>query len=499
MSLYLNKKAKIYKIDSKGQGIDEVLTDEEFLGLIAKGYDAIVDSDHDEKEYRILSAKNISIKKPITGSVDSSNVIESIKQILLRWADGSYDPKDIVELKNLDIPKEYTTVPSEIYRGEKYDRLTVKDLKRGECFTYGVSWTKDKKIAKQFAEQNDSAYGVVWKYHPKPQDILLDVDFFARDNGIKLPYDEKEVILKDNTLVTKENIESLNKIPITSNLVSSGLSPILYHFTLMDKAVSILEENKFKLKTMVGTAHEETISKDYYYLSTTRHKLGGYHLDRDQGAILVLDGKKLATKYSGDPIDFWGEEFRKVSPTKFEAEDRIWSKDPTIENAARYVLEVHVAIKLGKDNYHLDYDLKSLRRLLNASQAHNIPVYVYDNEKDFKTLNKNHTIPLKDIPFKEDEVKTEEEGYPYTKTNYLEPWYELYVKDNKEDLSKEAKALLYKFQYHDYYESFYSDVHNAKSREDPYLHKIVKVMQKHKWKKLREYYDFVKKKWDRLV
>ena len=64
MKLFLRENSKVFAIDSKGEGIDETLTDEELLDLQAKGYDAVSDLSHDEKEYRLLNVKNISLSLP---------------------------------------------------------------------------------------------------------------------------------------------------------------------------------------------------------------------------------------------------------------------------------------------------------------------------------------------------------------------------------------------------------------------------------------------------
>lgn len=62
LPLVLSKDAKIYSISTKGRGIDEVLSDEEILGLQAKGYDAIFDSGSGEEEYRILNSKHVKVR-----------------------------------------------------------------------------------------------------------------------------------------------------------------------------------------------------------------------------------------------------------------------------------------------------------------------------------------------------------------------------------------------------------------------------------------------------
>lgn len=62
LTLYLKNNAKIYDVDSKGKGIDDFMANEDILALQSKGYDAVRDTGSKEKEYRILSAKNIIIR-----------------------------------------------------------------------------------------------------------------------------------------------------------------------------------------------------------------------------------------------------------------------------------------------------------------------------------------------------------------------------------------------------------------------------------------------------
>lgn len=244
---------------------------------------------------------------------------------------------------------------------------------------------------------------------------------------------------------------------------------------------------------MVGNESEENISKDYYYLSTTRHKLGGNHLDSPHGCVLVLDGRKLATNYSGDPIDYWGESFRKTNPRKFEAEDRIWSKWPEIENTTKYVLEAHVLLDLGEDTHILPYELKRLRTLLIACKRKSIPVYVYDDRNSFQHLSKKDALKYSEIPFE----KTQKEKFSksFERDSWLQPWYELYLQKDRTKLSKNAQRTILKLQSFSGYSGFEADFHNAKSLGDLYIPKIVTVMKKQGWKKLKDYYTFLKDKW----
>lgn len=66
VEINLKPDAKIYKINTKGASIDEILNANEIEKLQKQGYDVIQDiSDLGENEYRLLSNKNILKKKGI--------------------------------------------------------------------------------------------------------------------------------------------------------------------------------------------------------------------------------------------------------------------------------------------------------------------------------------------------------------------------------------------------------------------------------------------------
>ena len=63
LCLYLRADAWIIAIDSGGRGIDEFFSDDELGQLQIDGCDAVCDPGNEEKEYRILSERNVSFSK----------------------------------------------------------------------------------------------------------------------------------------------------------------------------------------------------------------------------------------------------------------------------------------------------------------------------------------------------------------------------------------------------------------------------------------------------
>ena len=136
--------------------------------------------------------------------------LEELVKIVKSWADGSYDPDDIEKIKKFKIPDKYRTPPEILYRGEYVVKEELYLLANGKKVeTHGISWTTDKKTARHFAQDHGGLYGVVWKYKPQKEDIILDVDLFASDHTIELPYKESEVLLKERLEVSKNDLVAI--------------------------------------------------------------------------------------------------------------------------------------------------------------------------------------------------------------------------------------------------------------------------------------------------
>jgi arsenate reductase-like glutaredoxin family protein len=272
----------------------------------------------------------------------------------------------------------------------------------------------------------------------------------------------------------------------------AGISDILYHATQIPNATNILKENKFTLTFVSGADDAQKPQTKYYYLSTTRSKLGSYHAGTRIGTILVLDGRKLSHNYVGNPVDYWGREFRKVAPSKNEMEDRIWSDKPFIKPAAKYIKEIHILFLIESyDNE--DVEKGWLKTLLLEAYKHNIPAFVYTDKKAAATLNKAKATPIDDLGLSAVQEREDKRGH----RDDMGVWLELYKKNDQEELSTEpfggAKRTLNTLFSFDGYKSFEADIHNSK-RNAPSLHEIVEILKQKKWN-MKDFYKHLQDKW----
>jgi hypothetical protein len=185
--------------------------------------------------------------------------------------------------------------------------------------------------------------------------------------------------------------------------LKEGITDIVYHYTNgLDKARKILEENRFLTSGAYTKGEVETRfgKGKLYYFSTARTPVNAYTGKYPQGAIFKLDGRALAEKYSGRPVDYYGSAERGSSKASaggyfgtegFEAEDRIITNDPYIEDADRYIDEIHFAIPLYKFTKNMfedepsrkpgnpieGYTMEGLEKGVAVAEQRNIPYYIH--------------------------------------------------------------------------------------------------------------------------
>jgi len=272
-----------------------------------------------------------------------------------------------------------------------------------------------------------------------------------------------------------------------------GLSPVLFHFTNTTALKDILKHNEFLLTADIGTDSEIAQRKkdNFYYMSTTRHKLGGYSLGRSSGAMLVLDGRKLQNNYSGQAVDYYGSDLVDARQrTKSEAEDRIYSKDRSIPKAVKYIDEIHI---LYGDTL-TTIEKRNIRQAYMLAKKHGIPTYFYKDKKSFQTLSKHRAIE-----FEASELYTSSEMnkiYQRQKSDYLQVWRELYHNiGHPERLSEDGKKTLMAINYDYYVEDevrrLKADIHNT--RREPSVAKLLNIMRKEKLNTVEEFIAFIRK------
>lgn len=204
-------------------------------------------------------------------------------------------------------------------------------------------------------------------------------------------------------------------------VIKEGLSDVLWHHTQLYRLAAALKDNRFLTSgafTKPDSESEHTKGK-MYYMSTTRTpsiSYGAFSSRHPYGAVLQLDGRKLGQRFKGVPVDYFatsdfgsskksakmGKTF--YSPTDddvFEAEDRIITDKPFIDDADKYITAVHIALplydtrttdwKTGKFELVKKSQLRFAdyhygRKVAEMLEDKGIPFYIHINPKTWMTL-----------------------------------------------------------------------------------------------------------------
>jgi hypothetical protein len=165
-------------------------------------------------------------------------------------------------------------------------------------------------------------------------------------------------------------------------ILNEGASDILYHFTYMNNLFNILKNNELSLTAAIGSKSDYNINKNkFYYLSTTRSKSSGY---KKGDVKIVLDGRKIKQNNKITPVDYWqwsknrndydSESAYSSALTSLEQEDRIVSDKPIIENAIKYIIEIHILINTPNTKR---------MNIIDICKNNNVKLYLYDNQKNW--------------------------------------------------------------------------------------------------------------------
>ena len=215
--------------------------------------------------------------------------------------------------------------------------------------------------------------------------------------------------------------------------LTETLSRIVYHYTTLWPAAKILSSGEFALSSSLGSVELQYAPEGHpYFLSTTRTKTGGYHNHvGSQAVMFVLDGDYYNTKYPSKPIDYWGNR----SPDnaygrKHEAEDRLFSKEPTISIGG--VTSVHVLVTPDADP-----NVKAkARTVLIAAKKRGIPVIYYDDKDAWQKLDTRKSAPVIGL------TGQEKTGYHRSHRGYLLPWMEVLQAKTRSQLSSKSLDIV---------------------------------------------------------
>ena len=219
------------------------------------------------------------------------------------------------------------------------------------------------------------------------------------------------------------------------------VSSTLYHYTNVHAGSKIMQQGQFELTSALGTNVEQQWAPPGYpyYLSATRTRTGGYHDYVGSSAVMmVLDGNWFNTRYPGKAVDYWGNRApAQMYHRAHEAEDRIFSREPTIPVGG--VKAVHVLVKPDAESSHRGW----ARQLILAAKQRGIATYLYSDEQAWRGLDTRQTVPVNML---RGEIGGRDRGTRGHR-GYLMPWMELLFGKNQARLSKRADSIRYNLNY----------------------------------------------------
>jgi hypothetical protein len=168
-------------------------------------------------------------------------------------------------------------------------------------------------------------------------------------------------------------------------LYCESITGIVWHYTR--EPLKILKSNMFSLGMETGV--DTTKGGKIFYMSTARSKFNNYSENNPSGVIFKLDGDLLNTRHKGKAFDYWSNSnIKNRGEGISEMEDRIYSDQPTIPNAKKYIMEV-----ITWCNPESSY-MNTLKEVEDICKRDDIPFVYYTSYKNFST-NKD---PQPNIP-----------------------------------------------------------------------------------------------------
>jgi len=293
-----------------------------------------------------------------------------------------------------------------------------------------------------------------------------------------------------------------------TDFITERASSILYHYTALSAAVQILTTGKFELSSATGISSEEEhgIPGYPYYLSTTRTLLGGYHSKiGDSAVIFNLNGDFYNNNYKAKPVNYWGDE---LSDKPAEAEDRIFSKSPSI--SAKGITAVHIYVKeMGsKERQQWGANFPGwARKILILAKKRGIPAYLYANQDNWRLQKLSAALPIsKDLEILQG--PSAPANNTRRSSSWMNYWIELIHKNSTASLSQDANKTAYTLAYNDDYQlrdliaGLKNDMANARfphSANRPVATQIIKYMQQNHIGSIPDLISVLIEKWKEIL
>ena len=174
-----------------------------------------------------------------------------------------------------------------------------------------------------------------------------------------------------------------------TKLIIERITDRLWHFTQPSTIIAILKTDKIGL-TFQQNRSDAYSNKHFYYLSTSRTKTA---FDNSWGfskiARIELDGYELSKKYSGRPVNYYGQSKGGFTERGlFEYEDRIIADQPFIPDATKYIRRIDLLAETGNKET-TERVMRQCQEILQLAKDKGTPVYIYDNKKDYSRQSDN--------------------------------------------------------------------------------------------------------------
>jgi len=273
------------------------------------------------------------------------------------------------------------------------------------------------------------------------------------------------------------------------NVVSEGITDVVFHKTTIDKAAQIMQSNRFMTSVAFGTPADQDQNKGrLYFLSTMRSPAGQYG-PALPAVTFKLDGRALGQRNKAAAVNYWGPDY----PID-EMEDRVFTDKPYLEPATDYITEIHVGMNIDSSGRKMrPARIEEAETIVSAAEGQGIPVYFYTNVKTYGILNKTKRLTFDQWKkaFKSAGSELDEPWGYKSRGPFIGPALKGTVEianalksDNTEGIEKGHNSTWYRIKYDyggEWARRIQTAVHNAKSAPEAreYVAAIGKQIKKH--------------------
>lgn len=296
-------------------------------------------------------------------------------------------------------------------------------------------------------------------------------------------------------------------------LLTEAATEKLFHITPIHKAAAIVIDRRFVLSPSVVKETELRFQPNnkYYYLSTSRSKIGDYITQKAKAgmpiwAVFNLNGHWFNERYKVNPVNFFSPPWKpfETQSDPDEMEDRVTSRDPVIplpDNATDVISEIHFYLGTVQYDFVVRNRGHHVMNLIKGSKRLGIPLFFYDDASNFFMQNKGKSIPLREVlPRLKGAWKRKKPLVfePEPHRDYYLQLRELYYKTDENELSPPAKKLLFmlrKSTLHTATQHIQEKLHEVYKEYRKSLDKLVRIMTKERLNTPGDLTKFLQDKW----